>query len=306
MVAGWAIFQSSLHVRRVLFSGLATVAAEWRARSRAPRPHTTALSCRWRKLSVSDRKRPLVAGVNGPLMARRSGSLISPGLEFLPLPSAARRRALEEHDDHQDDRNRCGIQDLACENQIYDTGDGHHRHRVALGRGGRVAVPPARGAEPCFASQQRLWPHGHRLRRSLPQTLREQVNEASDRAGTHNENGPDELGQEMSSIGCPKAQQAEDVEDNHEQDAEQDRNQHDRGRKSFHVPNVTLPPGPCPAPPRLLTGARSLRVGAGSRLAEAIAKRRPEGGLDAVPASWTIEAEEDGPAQHQRCLNEPD
>ena len=38
-------------MRRVLFSGLATVlatvAAEWRARSRAPRPHTTALSCRW-------------------------------------------------------------------------------------------------------------------------------------------------------------------------------------------------------------------------------------------------------------------
>jgi hypothetical protein len=37
-----------------------------------------------------------------------------------------------------------------------------------------------------------------------------------------------------------------------------------------------------------------------------IAKRRPEGDLDAVPASWTIEAEQDGPAQHQRCLNEPD
>ena len=28
-----------------------------------------------------------------------------------------------------------------------------------------------------------------------------------------------------------------------------------------------------------------------------IAKRRPEGGLDAVPASWTMEAEEDGPAR---------
>jgi len=32
-----------------------------------------------------------------------------------------------------------------------------------------------------------------------------------------------------------------------------------------------------------------LRVGAGSRLA----KRRPEGGLDAVLASWTMGAEED-------------
>jgi hypothetical protein len=34
-------------------------------------------------------------------MARGSGSLISPGLELVPLPGAARRRALEEHDDHQ-------------------------------------------------------------------------------------------------------------------------------------------------------------------------------------------------------------
>jgi hypothetical protein len=88
--------------------------------------------------TVSDRKRPLVTGVNGPLMARRSGLLISPGLEFLPLPSAAWRRALEEHDDHQGDRNRRGGQDLACQTQIHGTGDGHHRHRVALGRGGRV------------------------------------------------------------------------------------------------------------------------------------------------------------------------
>jgi hypothetical protein len=36
------------------------------------------------------------------------------GLEFFPLPSAARRRGLEEHDDHQGDRNRRGGQDLAC------------------------------------------------------------------------------------------------------------------------------------------------------------------------------------------------
>jgi hypothetical protein len=48
-----------------------------------------------RKLSMSDRERPLVAGVDGPLMARRSGSLISPGLGFLPpsgdLPETASR-----------------------------------------------------------------------------------------------------------------------------------------------------------------------------------------------------------------------
>src|SRR5689334_6913922 len=36
----------------------------------------------------------------------------------------------------------------------------------------------------------------------------------------------------MGSIGFPKVQQAEDVEYDHEQDAEQDRIQHDRGRKS--------------------------------------------------------------------------
>jgi hypothetical protein len=48
---------------------------------------------------------------NGPAF----GTLISPGLEFLPLPSADWRRALEEHDDHQCDRNRRGGQDLACQ-----------------------------------------------------------------------------------------------------------------------------------------------------------------------------------------------
>jgi hypothetical protein len=46
--------------------------------------------------------------------------------------------------------------------------------------------------------------------------------------------------------------------------------------------------------PIALTGAESLRVGAGSRLAKPSRKRRPQGGLDAVPASWTIGAEEDG------------
>jgi hypothetical protein len=78
--------------------------------------------------------------------------------------------------------------------------------------------------------------------------------------------------------------------------------------KVLPCPNVTPRslPGRALLPPVFLTGARSLRVGAGPRLAEAIAKRRPEGDLDAVPASWTIEAEEDGPAQHQWCLNEPD
>jgi 3-oxoacyl-(acyl-carrier-protein) synthase len=43
----------------------------------------------------------------------------------------------------------------------------------------------------------------------------------------------------MGSIGFRQVKQAQDVEYNHEQDAEQDRNQQDRGRKPFHVPNVT-------------------------------------------------------------------
>ena len=37
-------------------------------------------------------------------------------------------------------------QGLACLTQIHGSG------RVAVGRGGRVAVPPARGAVPCFPS----------------------------------------------------------------------------------------------------------------------------------------------------------
>ena len=63
----------------------------------------------------------------------------------------------------------------------------------------------------------------------------------------------------MRSVGCPpKAQEAEDVKDNHEQDAEQDRNQHDRCRKAFHVPNVTPRslPGRALLRPVFLTGAR--------------------------------------------------
>ena len=48
-------------MRRALFSGLAIVAAERRARPRAPTPHTMALSCRW-NLS---RDRPHRAG-DGP------------------------------------------------------------------------------------------------------------------------------------------------------------------------------------------------------------------------------------------------
>ena len=105
-----------------------------------------------------------------------------------------------------------------------------------------------RGAVPCFVSQQRPWPHGHRLRPSRPQTLREQVTEAANGAGDHDENGPGEPGQERRTVGCPEVQQAEDVEDDHEQDAEQDRNQHDGCRETFHIANVT-PPGCAPIRP---------------------------------------------------------
>ena len=76
-----------------------------------------------RKLYVSDRERPLVAVVNGPLMAQRSGSMISLGLEFFLLSSAARRRGLEEYDDRQGDHNHHGGQDRACLTQIHGSGD---------------------------------------------------------------------------------------------------------------------------------------------------------------------------------------
>jgi hypothetical protein len=65
--------------------------------------------------------------------------------------------------------------------------------------------------------------------------LREQVNQAAEGANAHDGNCPGQLGQETDTIGCREVHQAEQVEGNQEQDAEQDRNQHDRGRKSRHI-----------------------------------------------------------------------
>jgi hypothetical protein len=47
--------------------------------------------------------------------------------------------------------------------------------------------------------------------------------------------------------------------------------------------------------PVVLIGAVSLVSGCRVQAGEAIAQRRPQGGLDAAPASWTIGSEEDGP-----------
>ena len=90
------------------------------------------------------------------------------------------------------------------------------------------------------------WLHG-----PLRQALREQVDEAPNGADAHDENGPDELGQEMGSIGFPEVQQAEDVEGDHEQDAEQDRNQHDRGRRSSMFRTLRRPQPTGPREPRI-------------------------------------------------------
>ena len=68
---------------------------------------------------------------------------------------------------------------------------------------------------------------------------REQVNEAAEGADAHDDNGPGRLGQETDAIGCREVHQAEQVEGNDEQNAEQERNQADRGRKSLHIRNVT-------------------------------------------------------------------
>jgi hypothetical protein len=53
-----------------------------------------------------------------------------------------------------------------------------------------------------------------------------------------------------------------------------------------------------------LAGAESLRVGTGSRLAKPSQSDARRGGLDAVPASWTMGAEEDGLVSHRPSLNE--
>ena len=53
--------------------------------------------------------------------------------------------------------------------------------------------------------------------------------------------------------------------------------------------------------PIFLIGAESLRVGAVSGLAKPPRSDAPEGGLDAVPTSWTMEAEEDGLMRHWPC-----
>ena len=51
--------------------------------------------------------------------------------------------------------------------------------------------------------------------------------------------------------------------------------------------------------PVLLAGAKILRVDAASRFGEADRMRRPQGDLDAVAGSWTIERKEDGYVQHR-------
>ena len=72
----------------------------------------------------------------------------------------------------------------------------------------------------------------------------EQVNETAEGADANDGNCPSQLGQETDAIVAGhEAYQAEQVEGNHEQDAEQDRNQHGRGRKSLHTRNITEPDG---------------------------------------------------------------
>jgi len=79
--------------------------------------------------------------------------------------------------------------------------------------------------------------------------------------------------------------QAEQVEGNQEQDAEQDRNQHDRGRKARHTRNVTgldgtwlgMPPA---ATHVVITGAST---GIGRSSAGSVATRNREGAVVFVP-----------------------
>lgn len=68
---------------------------------------------------------------------------------------------------------------------------------------------------------------------------REQVNEAAEGADAHDGNCPSQLGQETAIVAGHEAHQAEQVEGHNEQDAEQDRDQHERGRKSVHTRDIT-------------------------------------------------------------------
>jgi hypothetical protein len=68
-----------------------------------------------------------------------------------------------------------------------------------------------------------------------PLVLADQERRAPEGANAHDENSPSQPGKEADAIGCRKAHQAEKVEGNHEQDAEQDRDQHDRGCDSLHA-----------------------------------------------------------------------
>jgi hypothetical protein len=66
-------------------------------------------------------------------------------------------------------------------------------------------------------------------------TLAEQEGRAAGGANAHDKNGPSQPGKEADAIGGREAHQTEKVEGNHDQDAEQDRNQHDRGCNSLHA-----------------------------------------------------------------------
>jgi hypothetical protein len=78
--------------------------------------------------------------------------------------------------------------------------------------------------------------------------LEEQVRGASEGADAHDDGRPDQLGQETDAIERHQMHQAEQVERNQEQEAEQDRDQHNSGYKTFHartVPNLTAPAQAC-------------------------------------------------------------
>ena len=67
----------------------------------------------------------------------------------------------------------------------------------------------------------------------------QQVREAAKRADAHDGDGPGQLGSKTTVVAGREAHQAEQVEGNHEQDAEQDRDQHGGGRKPLHAWNST-------------------------------------------------------------------
>ena len=205
----------------------------------------------WPRLPVGEtgtrshmrRSRPNVKlpAVSATRLTRCSGSLISPGLEFLPHPLAPPGGVLlRKTMIARATATAAASRTLPARTRYNDTGEGHHRYRVALGRGGERPYPAARGAVPCLAAQQRClaaWSLAPAI--ASADVARAGERQAPEGAVSTMRTAQTNLGTTCAVSAVERRSRQKHVEDHHEQDTEQDRNQHDRCQKSLHVPNVT-------------------------------------------------------------------